>query len=132
MKIITQERFEELLSGRMDEFTPGEVKSVIAAATESGLKCVVREYNNTLTMRSTEVPTMRTWFSGNREGLWPDNLYLEFRNMGDDMSAYLDIYKTEDDYFPILLYSQEEDLESYKLCDGLSEVCALVRSITDY
>jgi hypothetical protein len=105
--------------------TPGEVKSVITAAVESGLKCEVKEYNSLL-IRKTEVPTMRTWFSGNREGLWPDNLYLEFRNMS------LDIYKTEDDYFPILLYSQEEDLESYKLCDGLSEVCALVRSITDY
>ncbi len=125
MKIITRERFEELLSGRMDDFTPGEVKSVITAAVESGLKCEVKEYNSLL-IRKTEVPTMRTWFSGNREGLWPDNLYLEFRNMS------LDIYKTEDDYFPILLYSQEEYLESYKLCDGLSEVCALVRSITDH
>jgi hypothetical protein len=125
MKIITQERFEELLSGRMDDFTPGEVKSVITAATESGLKCEVKEYNSLL-MRKTEVPTMRTWFTGYRKGMWPDNLYLEFRNM------CLDIYKTEDDYFPISLYSQEEDLESYKLCDGLSEVCALVRSITDH
>jgi len=126
MKIITQERFEELLSGRMDEITPGEVKSVITAAIESGLKCEAKEYNNTHMTRKTEIPSMKSWFTAYPEGLWPDNLYLDFG------SITLDIYKTEDDYYPVIMYSRIDDLDRYKLCDGITQVADLVRSISDY
>jgi hypothetical protein len=126
MKIITKERFVELVNGRIDEMTPGEVRMVKAAAVKSGLKCEVMENNDSDMIRKTEIPSMKSWFTEHPEELWPNNLFLDFG------SITLDIYKTEDDYYPVYVYWPRTDRYWYKLCDGLSEVCALVRSITDH